>query len=441
MKIGVIGAGATGLAAAYDLTKDSNRVDVYESSYFTGGQASTIPVGGTPLERGYHHLFTNDSSIIELMSELGLETSLKWIKSSVGTYTQGQLFKTTTPIDLLTLSFLPIVDRLRLGLFTLYIKRINDWKKLEHITADTWLKEHLGDNLYTKLWAPLLRGKFGKDYDKVGMPWFWSKIQTRFASRKGLSGEILGYPTGSFNIIFDALETNIKSRRGQIFLSHKVKKIVHNGRKIIGLQFTDSSGVQKYEEYDLVICTAPSFEFIKLIDLPANYKSKLESVKYLGAVVLILELKHKLTDFYWLNIADNQMPFLGVIEHTNLIPSDIYNGHHVVYLTNYLDRTEETYSLSKNKLLEKYLPYIRKINQNFEKSWIINSHHNVLSAAQPVITTGYSQRIPAHQTPYEGLYLANTTQIYPEDRGTNYSIQMGRRVAKTVIEHKNKKIS
>lgn len=441
MKIGVIGAGAAGLAAAYDLTKDSNHVDVYESSYFTGGQASTIPVGGTPLERGYHHLFINDVSIIELIDELGLEESLNWIKSSVGTYTQGQLFKTTTPIDLLTLSFLPIVDRLRLGLFTLYIKRINDWKKLEHITADSWLKEHLGNNLYSKLWAPLLRGKFGKQYDTVGMPWFWSKIQTRFASRKGLSGEVLGYPVGSFDIIFDALETSIKSRCGQIFLSHKVEKIVHNGRKIIGLEFTNSSGKRRYEEYDLIICTAPSFEFTNLIDLPENYRSKLESVKYLGAVVLILELKHKLTDFYWLNIADDKMPFLGVIEHTNLIPSHIYSGHHVVYFTNYLDRNEETYSLSKNQLIDKYSPYIRKINRNFDISWIINSHHNVLSAAQPVITPGYSHRIPSHQTPYEGLYLANTTQIYPEDRGTNYSVQMGRRVAKMVIEYKNKKIS
>ncbi|MDO9065791.1 MAG: amine oxidase, partial [Chloroflexota bacterium] len=53
-------------------------------------------------------------------------------------------------------------------------------------------------------------------------------------------------------------------------------------------------------------------------------------------------------------------------------------------------------------------------------------------AGQPVVTRGYSQIIPAYRTPISGLYLANTTQIYPEDRGMNYSVRLGQTIARVV---------
>ena len=203
MKFGIIGAGAAGLAAAYDLAQSGHRVTVYEAASFIGGQASTIEVGGGRLERGYHHLFTNDTDIIRLMEELGLGESLQWFPSKVGTYVDGKVYNTTTPLDLLRFGALPIRDRLRLGLFALRVRRIKDWKSLEPFTADEWLRDKLGGKAYETVWNPLLRGKFGQYYDQVGMPWFWSKIQTRFASRKRAGGERLGYPVNSFDEIFD----------------------------------------------------------------------------------------------------------------------------------------------------------------------------------------------------------------------------------------------
>ena len=156
MKIGIIGAGAAGLSAAYDLSSQGHRVVVYESAPFIGGQASTIPVGGGPLERGYHHLFTNDSAILQLMADLGISDAMEWYPSRVGTYTSGKVYKTTTPLDLLRLGAIPIVDRIKLGLFALRVKRIRDWRGLEEQTADSWLREKLGGMPYEKVWAPLL---------------------------------------------------------------------------------------------------------------------------------------------------------------------------------------------------------------------------------------------------------------------------------------------
>jgi protoporphyrinogen oxidase len=434
MKIGIIGAGAAGLAAAYDLSSEGHKVIVYESAPFIGGQASTIPVGGSPLERGYHHLFTNDSAILDLMAELGIADTMQWYPSRVGTYTSGKVYKTTTPLDLLRLGAIPLFDRIKLGLFAMRVKRIKEWRDLEDQTADYWLRERLGGMAYEKVWAPLLKGKFGDYYDQIGMPWFWSKIQTRFASRQGIRGrEMLGYPDGSFDTIFDRLKKVIESKNGEIHISTPVEKVEAEDGIAKALIAKSPTGDQIREEFDVVLSTVPSFAFPELVDLPDEYKKRLTDVHYLAAVVVVLEMSQPLTDFYWMNIADPDVPFLGLIEHTNMLPKEWYGGNHVLYLTNYLDRTDPVYKMSQEDLLDLYLPHLTKFNPEFDRSWIKKVHYNALSAAQPIIGTNYSKAIPDHRTPVKKLYLANTTQIYPEDRGTNYSIQMGRELAATIL--------
>ena len=435
MKIGIIGAGAAGLTAALDFSSKGHRVVVYEAAPFIGGQASTVTVGGAPLERGYHHLFTNDQAILDLMEEIGVDDAMKWYPSRVGTYTSGKVYKTTTALDLLRLGAIPLLERIKLGLFALRVGRIKDWRSLESDTADFWLREQLGGMAYEKVWAPLLRGKFGRFYDQIGMPWFWSKIQTRFASRKGIRGrEMLGYPDGSFDTIFNRLTAVIQARGGEIHLSTPVENINVKDRTATGVIARHESGELGSEDFDVVLSTVPSFSFPDIVDLPDCYKKRLLDVHYLAAIVVILELDRPLTSFYWMNIADHTIPFLGLIEHTNMLPKEWYQGNNVLYLTNYLDRSDPVYKMSQNEILDLYLPHLNKFNPEFDRSWIKAIHYNAVSAAQPIIPTNYSKAIPNHRTPIRKLYLANTTQIYPEDRGTNYSIRMGREIAEMIMD-------
>ena len=435
MKIGIIGAGAAGLTAALDFSSKGHRVVVYEAAPFIGGQASTVTVGGAPLERGYHHLFTNDQAILDLMEEIGVDDAMKWYPSRVGTYTSGKVYKTTTALDLLRLGAIPLLERIKLGLFALRVGRIKDWRSLESDTADFWLREQLGGMAYEKVWAPLLRGKFGRFYDQIGMPWFWSKIQTRFASRKGIRGrEMLGYPDGSFDTIFNRLTAVIQARGGEIHLSTPVENINVKDRTATGVIARHESGELVSEDFDVVLSTVPSFSFPDIVELPDCYKKRLLDVHYLAAIVVILELDRPLTSFYWMNIADHTIPFLGLIEHTNMLPKEWYQGNNVLYLTNYLDRSDPVYKMSQNEILDLYLPHLNKFNPEFDRSWIKAIHYNAVSAAQPIIPTNYSKAIPNHRTPIRKLYLANTTQIYPEDRGTNYSIRMGREIAEMIMD-------
>ena len=437
MRVGVIGAGAAGLAAAYRLGKNGHVAEVFERAPFLGGQASTFDVGGARLERGYHHWFTNDNDIIELVQELGLGHQIRWIDSTVGTLHDGRIYDFVTPMDLLRFTPLSLVDRFRLGLVTLYLQRKRDWRGYESVTADAWLRKYAGRRPYEVFWGPMLRGKFGEaHYAKVGMPWVWGKVQTRVASRgKGMVKEKLGYPIGSFAEIFEVLARRVEEQHGAVTLSASVDRVVVEDGVARGLEVSAGGGSARRRDYDAVIATTPSYIFPRVAPgLPPDYLARLAGVDYMAAVLIVLVLRRPLSRVYWLNVADRSIPFVGVIEHTNLIGPEHYGGNHVVYLSNYLTTDDPMYGMSHDELMEAYLPHLRKINAEFDPSWVIESYHHRVDAAQPIIGVNYSSRIPSHRTPIGRLYLANTTQIYPEDRGTNYSVRMGNAVADMVME-------
>ncbi len=435
MKVGIIGAGAAGLTAAYELSKHGHKAIIFEEAPFLGGQASTIDVEGSRLEKGYHHWFTNDTNIIQLTEELGLGEQIRWIDSTVATLCEGEIYDFVTPMDLLKFKPLKFFERLRLGLVTLYLQRQRNYHKYESISAEKWLKQHVGAGGYEKFWEPMLRGKFGEVYYKeISMAWVWGKIQTRVKSRsKNMVREKLGYPVCSFGEIFDVLADRIRQSSGEVHLSTKVSKIITSGNTATGLTVASGS-LQSQENFDAIIATTPSYVIPKLLDgLPDNYLSKLKQVEYLGAVLLILLLDRPLSSVYWLNIADRTIPFVAAIEHTNLLGPEYYAGNHIVYLSNYLTADDPLFVMSEDELLSEYMPHIKKINPEFDPSWIKKVFHQRVSAAQPIISVDYQKRIPQHQTPFDNLYLANTTQIYPEDRGTNYSVKMGKAIAEQVM--------
>jgi len=128
------------------------------------------------------------------------------------------------------------------------------------------------------------------------------------------------------------------------------------------------------------------------------------------------------------------MPFGGLIEHTNYIPSERYGGRILLYISNYLFTDHPLYNAKKSQVLEEYLPHLQRINPAFDASWILRSHHFRADYAQPVVTTGYREQIPPMRTSVPGLYLATMAQIFPEDRGQNYAIAYGDKAAGMMLE-------
>ena len=436
MRVGIIGGGVAGLAAAYHLTKEGHFAEVFEVAPFLGGQASTFDVFGGRLERGYHHLFVSDTEIADLIQELGLGGKLAWLESTVGFYHGGKIWDFASPMDLLRFKPLPFLDRIRVGFWTFILQKTKSYSKFEGVTARDWLSKRMGRRGYEVIWEPLLRGKFGEFYDKIGMTWIWNKVTLRVASRKG-AGQVehLGYPMGSFGEVIEVLADRIAQQGGVIHTSASVTQIVEADGSATAMEMQLEGGETERREYDAIIATTPSYVFTRLAPaMPPEYQSKLENVDYLSAVLMVMVMDRPFTNKYWMNIADPNMPFVALIEHTNLIDKELYGGKHILYISNYPSRDNELYQMSGDELMDLFVPHLQKINPDFERSWVIEYHHHRVDGAQPIVSVNYGARIPDHRTPLQGLYLANTTQIYPEDRGTNYSVRMGRQVARMVVD-------
>ena len=433
MKVGIIGGGIGGLGAGYELAKAGHHVAIYEKAPFLGGLASTFEVGGGRLERFYHHLFKSDTTIIALLNELGLDKQLIWEQSKTGWFHDGKVYPFSGPLDLLKFKPLGIIDRIRMGLATLYLQRVKNWEKFEHVTAAEYIRKLAGKRNYEVLWEPMLKGKFSHYYDRIGMPWLWSKFATRTKSRGKNFKESLGYIKGSWGILIDEMENRIKQWGGEVYTDTSVSRIVTEKGRATGLTIVNESGEETEREFDLIIATMPSFILPNLVEMPDEYVSKLRGVEYEGAIAVIWVLKKSLSPIYWLNIGDRDMPFLLVLEQTNLVDPKEYGGKHIIYTADYVARDDRRWNMSTDEIVQEYLQGLKRINPDFEESWIETHYLHKEPAAQPIIEVNYRDRMPTTRTPVGRLWLASMSQVYPEDRGTNYSLRLGIKVAREAI--------
>ena len=443
MRIAVLGAGVAGLVAAYRLTEAGHTVDVYERWPGLGGQAATLDVGqGHLLERYYHHLFSTDRHISALYDELGMEDELEWITSSVAYFADGKQWPFVTPLDLLRFKPLPPLARIRLGAVVFALQRgPGKPAPFEGVTARRWIERYMGRHAWRSLWGPLLRGKFGERADDIAMVWLQNKLRLRRGD--DAAEEKLGYPKHSWERLFDALRDRIEAGGGRVLIDRPAARL---GRGFVVTPaaagaFRRGHDPREFEtlepeHYEAVLATVPSDVFEQMLEpgvLPEAYLAKLRGIEYFTALCLLIELDRQFSPFYWTNIGDDALPFVGLIEHTNLVAPERYGGRRFLYVANYLPRGHELLGLEADALLERYTLGLRAVNADFDRSWVKQLWLHREPAAQPIVTVGYRDKIPPMQTPTRGLVLANTTQIFPEDRGTNYAVREGNEAARAML--------
>ncbi len=427
--VAVIGGGFCGLAAAYELGRRGVRATVLERDAEIGGLAGSFPVGGARLEKFYHHWFTNDVHVMELIAELGLSDQVLTRPTRTGAYYAHDFFKLSTPLDLLRFSPLPFPDRLRLGLLALRARRVRDQRALEDRAAADWLREMGGERVYRVVWEPLLRGKFGDLAEEVAAVWFWNKLKLRGGSRGRGGGERLAYYKGGFSALADRLAQAIRGQGGEIRTGVRVSGLQVDAGRAVGV-----AAPAETLAADAVIATPalPIVADLVAPHAPGEYVDGLRRIRYLANVCVVLELDRSLSDLYWLNVNDPGFPFVGVIEHTNFEPASTYAGRRIVYLSRYLPESDALWRMPDADVVAFTLEHLRRMFPDLTDDRILAAHVWRAQYAQPVVERGYRRLIPATRTPVTNLFLATMAQIYPQDRGTNYAIRQGREVARAV---------
>ncbi len=433
MKIAIIGAGITGLTAAYDLLNAGHAVTIYEANQYPGGLAAGFKDDSWewPLEFFYHHLFKSDKEIIGLVKELGISSKMFWPRPMTSVIYDGRIVPFDSPMSWITYPGFNLLDVARFGLVSAYLRFTNPWKSLEKHSADHWMRRWYGNKIYETTWRPLLIGKFGPYYQMANMAWMWARLKVRSPR--------LGYFEGGFQFFVDTLTAAVKEKHGKLWLNCPVKSITpgQDGTLIIQV----NGQLSTYDR--CLVTTSPRLMSRLTPSLPDSYLDKLDNLKSMGAVVLVLALKNQLLkDTYWLNLpadspdkAASEYPFLALVEHTNYIDRRHYGGDHIIYLGDYVTANHPYLEMPQEELQDRFLAILSRFNPEFRADWVRKSWLYRTPYAQPVPEKNHSRNIPAIQTPVENLFFAGMSQVYPWDRGTNYAVGIGHDAARIMLQN------
>jgi protoporphyrinogen oxidase len=382
------------------------------------------------LEKFYHHWFETDKEVIKLAHEIGHGDKVIFPRPKTSYWIDGKIYRSEMDMSVFSLPISPI-GIFRLGLFGAYLKLSPYWQPLEQHTMHEWVQRYMGREVYEKLWRPLFIGKFADDYTKVNMAWFWARVHTRSLR--------LGTFEGGFQRFLETLADAIRSKGATICLESPVQRIaLENNKPVLSVN-------GRTHQFDRVISTMSPATMLRAIEGLAKtpYGKQMSALHSIGAICVVLALKESLlTDgTYWLNLpatspdkSVSQFPFLALVEHTNWMDKKHYNGDTLVYCGDYVPADHEYFKINEEELVERFVKALPTFNSSFKREWIRKWWVWRAPYAQPVPGVNHSQNIPPLQTPLQGVYWASMSQVYPYDRGTNYAVELGRRVAKMAIE-------
>lgn len=424
--VAVVGAGAMGLAAAYQAQKLGHRVVVFEADRVAGGMAAHFDFDGLSIERFFHFICKPDRPLFELLAELGIADKLVWRNTSMGYYVDGRHYDWGDPLALLKFPKLGPVGKFRYGLHMFLSTRRNDWSTLEHISSKDWFLRWQGAHVYEVLWRRLFELKFYEYADRISAAWIWTRIKRVGLSRASLFQEQLGCIDGGSEVLIEALVRAIVAAGGKVQLGAQVSEITSAAGRVTGL-VVDGARLA----FDAVISTVPTPYVARLVPgLSDVAKARYDAIRNIGCVCVALKLAKPISRHFWINVNDTAIDIPGMVEFSNLrrLP------HTVVYVPYYMPQTNPKFSRPSEEFVAEAFGYLRRLNPALEAGDLQASHVGRLRHAQPVCEPGFLAKIPKVQTEIAGLQIADTCFYYPEDRGISESVRYGKMLARGVDE-------
>ena len=436
-KIVILGGGVASLGAAYHLVKNNLKPIIIEKGSGIGGLASSYRISNFHIERFYHHFFPTDTLVFDIAKKLGIKNKILWKNTKMGFYYKNTLYGFTTPFDIMLFKPLSIINRIKFGLQMLKIAKNNgDYGRLDNVGAKEWLIETFGSDIYEKIFRSMLEIKFAMSLDKASAAFVYGRLHARAKSRsKNLVSEKLGYMEGGYNELISSLYDKIKDN-SKILHGSEILEVLHDkyGYRIKIIRNSKTEVIDaKY-----VINTLPLEIFAKIgKNLPKGIESAIKKVKYQAVICATIGIKKKLSGYYWINISSADLPFHGVIEHTNFIPASYYGGNNIIYLFNYLSPENKLWNMKEEEIKKIYLSGLFKMFPHIKDDDVLWFRLSKERYATPVFLKGYEENMKKIEN-FSNMYFAGSFKIYPYSRNVNNVIKTGIEAAKEVLRDMTK---
>jgi protoporphyrinogen oxidase len=424
-RIAVLGAGPMGLAVAWQLARDGHQPVVFEADDRLGGMSAAFDFAGLRIERYYHFHCVSDVDFLRMLDELGIAERMHWVETKMGYWYQDRLQPWGNPLALLRFRGLGWIAKLRYGLHAFACTRRKDWRPLDRLEATGWIRKWVGEEAYEVLWRRLFDYKFHGFKDNLSAAWIWSRIRRIGRSRYSLMREKLGYLDGGSETLLLTMRADIEAHGGEVRLRAPVARVVVEDGAVRGIEVGGA-----FEPFAKVVSTVPLPFVARLVpDLPEALLERFRAVDNIAVVCVIVKLRKPVSGNFWVNTNDPDMDIPGLVEYTNLRPLD----GHVVYVPFYLPGEHTQFAEPDQAFLDKVRRYLRKINPGLRDEDFVAMHASRYRFAQPICQPAFLDTLPPAKLPIDGLWAADTSHYYPEDRGISESIGFGRQLARDAV--------
>lgn len=427
----IVGGGLLGMTLALRLAEAGRSVTIFESADHLGGLASPWQLGDVVWDRHYHVTLLSDTRLRALLSELGLEEEMRWVETQTGFYTDGKLYSMSNTLEFLRFPPLNLVDKLRLGFNIFYASRVRDWKKLEKVSVEDWLKRWSGRRTFERIWLPLLRAKLGENYGKASAAFIWATIARMYAARRtGLKKEMFGYVPGGYARIIRRFESVLAEKGVRVKLNHRINRVEAEPTGKVRVECAEGAT----EHFDQIVLTVPGEASARAVaGLSSDEVAKLRGIQYQGIICASLLLKQPLARFYVTNITDRDVPFTAVIEMSTLVDRAEFDGNSLVYLPKYVDPDDQMFALSDDELKERFLSALSRMYPSFKRSDLVCFRLSRVRYVFPIPTLRYSEQLPGMHTSQPGIHIINSAHIVNGTLNVNETVQLAERAALELV--------
>ena len=439
--IAVVGGGITGIAAAMELAETGVfEVTLFEKQDKLGGLSGYFQWGDVIWDRFYHVILSTDSGMIEFLNKLRLENEFFWRKTMTGFYGDGKLISLSSTLDFIRFPFMTLWQKFRLGLGILYCARIKDPRKLDRIYVREWLTKIFGRRVYENIWDPLLRSKLGSASQRTSAAFIWATINRLYGNRNSKNKiEMMGHVHGGYRTILKAAERVLSECDVNVLMNHSVEKITSDDSSIgpdksswlPKLNLYANNRAFKFHNVLLTI-DCPGVLRIMGDQLDSLYRDRLARVEYLGIICVVLILKRRLSPYYVINLLDDQLPFTGIIEATNVVVSDEVSAKHLVYLLKYVSANDPMNDDDDEAIKTLFISNLKKVFPGLNDIDILYADVNREPHVQPVQDLNYFDQTLYMRKPLKNVYISNNSMIYNSTLNNNAAIDLAQKVIEIV---------